>query len=240
MRNGITEESTWDAYNEPTYEKPLFLRVFLTLVKLWVTFCILGIAVGVVVIIGIQQAVDTGEDNFVTKGIVYVMEKISGEKIDVGIAGQFSPPEETPQDAPEALETGDRETVEERTGETEESPENASESAEETMEDPAEPEENTTWYLTLRVAEGSYFDIMGNLNYITHDVLDKRLIPLVTDERVHLAGIVEFDSDYIIVMVTVDRDGFLTDGTYDEQAAEEAVYEQAEIVLTEWFSIIGG
>lgn len=231
------EESVWNGYDRE--EKPLLLRILLTLVKLWVAFCILGSVAGIVasiiVMVGIQKAEETGEDNFVTVGIIRILEKISGEEIDTGITEQSFPPEEVPESAK-------KEPPEEMAYNTENASENAQESAQNASEDDSEPagEENTTWYLTLKVPEDSYFDIMDNLNYVTHDVFDKRLIPLVTDERVRLAGIVEFQSDYMIVMVTVDRDDFLIDGTYDEEAAKEAVYEQADIVITEWFRIMGG
>lgn len=251
----------YENYHETTYEEDLaaqekrhhspIMSLILFLVKAWVLLHVVGVILIVVIFAGCYQAAKTGEDNLITETIVKVLE-YAGEEVpeDKSLARHlhesYSEDENGYEFDLNVKES--EEPVESSSEQTEEStgfylPGRGTEVTEEPSSEPSSeastPKTDNMWYLTLQVPEGSYFSITDNMNYVTHDIFDKRLVPLITDDRIKLAGIVEYETDHMVVMMMADVEAFTNDGVFDEAAAESAVYRQAETVLKEWYTIIG-
>lgn len=115
--------------------------------------------------------------------------------------------------------------------------ETVEETQEPITEDPVKEDipdnKEVTYYAVFAVPEGVNFDIKENLDYICHDIFSDTLIPCLTDERVKLAGIADFQSEYFTAMVVVDASSLES-----EEDINRLVNEQVELAMNKWNEIM--
>lgn len=181
---------------------------------------ILVIQIGVLILAavlygGVFYAMKTNEDNFITAGIDQIKEFIIAKMASNSVGISFS--------TEEVKENVIEETVEETQEPITEDP---------VKEDISDNKE-VTYYAVFAVPEGVNFDIKENLDYICHDIFSDTLIPCLTDERVKLAGIVDFQSEYFTAMVVVDASSLES-----EEDINRIVNEQVELAMNRWNEIM--
>ncbi len=202
-----------NSYEELNLLKPV--RVISKVVRV-IIFAQIGLFIlAAVLLCGTLNAVETGKDNLVTTGIVKIMEFVNGEEVPEGfsIASLMEGQTENPTE----------DTVEETQKPVTEEPE----------EPVIEDNKEVTYYATFTVPEGVNFDIMEDLDYICHDVFSNTLVPCLTDERVTLAGIVDFQSEYFTAMVVVDASLLES-----EEDIKRLANEQIGLAMNKWNEIM--